>query len=91
MSVYNYGIYTVTWNGGRGCGGTAEEARAVCDEFCADKALLLLKGLSDAEANPVVARAIAAAKTVEARRWEQRVLELERRLRITRDAADGRI
>lgn len=85
------GMYRFAWNGVVAYGGTAEEARALCDELCADKALLLLEGLSAVDADPVVARAIAAAKTLEAKRWERRVVELERRLQITRDAADGRI
>lgn len=93
VTVSANGFYTFHWNGISGSGGTAEEARASCDEFCVDMALGLLEGLSDTEgeADAKTAMALARAARAEAKRWERRVLELERRMRVMRDAADGRI
>ena len=93
VTVSANGVYTFHWNGISGSGGTAEEARDSCDEFCVDKALSLLEGISDTEgeADAKTAMALARAARAEAKRWERRVLELERRLRVVRDGADGRI
>jgi len=89
VTVAPNGMYRFEWDGIAGYGATAEEARATCDGACVRRALKLLQGMP-LEGDSTAAIAIAAARA-QAERWEQRVLVLEARLRVVRDAAEGRI